>query len=242
MGSEELMGFGVMPCAGNRSSGIASAPTRGRRANTDGPKESSGESVNCSGGHALPRIAIAPLPRGGGGVEAAARHSWRGSTAMRALQIQAPGRAEVVDIAMPQPGPGEVRVRVSLVNTCPQWDLHLDAGEPMFVGQQIPYPYTSGQPGHEMVGVVDAIGEGVTAFRVGQRVAAWRDAGHHRQGCYAEYVSRLEANILPVPDPVGSAIASLELAMCVAVSVLPLKRLGAIAGKRAAVNGLGPAG
>jgi NADPH:quinone reductase-like Zn-dependent oxidoreductase len=106
---------------------------------------------------------------------------------MRALQIQAPGRAEVVDIAMPQPGPGEVRVRVSLVNTCPQWDLHLDAGEPMFVGQQIPYPYTSGQPGHEMVGVVDAIGEGVTAFRVGQRVAAWRDAGHHRQGCYAEY-------------------------------------------------------
>ncbi|HPO74515.1 MAG TPA: alcohol dehydrogenase, partial [Armatimonadota bacterium] len=64
---------------------------------------------------------------------------------MRALQIQAPGRAEVVDIAMPQPGPGEVRVRVTLVNTCPQWDLHLDAGEPMFVGQQISYPYTAGQ-------------------------------------------------------------------------------------------------
>ena len=37
-------------------------------------------------------------------------------------------------------------------------------------------------------------------------------------------------------------IASLELAMCVAVSLLPLKKLDAIAGKRAAVNGLGPAG
>ena len=162
---------------------------------------------------------------------------------MRALQIQAPGRAEVVDIAMPQPGPGEVRVRVTLVNTCPQWDLHLDAGEPMFVGQQISYPYTAGQPGHEMVGVVDAIGEDVTTFRVGQRVAAWRDAGHHRQGCYAEFVNHLEANLLPVPDHVKDrAVASLELAMCVAVSILPLKRLGAIEGKRAAVNGLGPAG
>ena len=58
---------------------------------------------------------------------------------MKALQIMAPGRAEVIQLPVPQPAPGEVLVRVSLVNTCPQWD-HLDAGEPMFVGHQIPYP------------------------------------------------------------------------------------------------------
>lgn len=162
---------------------------------------------------------------------------------MKALQIMAPGRAEVVDIPMPQPAPGEVLVRVSLVNTCPQWDLHLDAGEPMFVGHTIPYPYTPGQPGHEMTGVVAGLGEGVTSFRIGQRVAAWRDAGHDRQGCYAEYVCHNADHLLPVPDSVDDrGIASLELAMCLAVSVLPLKKLDAIAGKRAAVNGLGPAG
>jgi threonine dehydrogenase-like Zn-dependent dehydrogenase len=162
---------------------------------------------------------------------------------VKALQIMAPGRAEVIQLPVPQPAPGEVLVRVSLVNTCPQWDLHLDAGEPMFVGHQIPYPYTPGQPGHEMTGTVAAVGEGVEEFRVGQRVAAWRDAGHDRQGCYAEYVCHNTDHLLPVPDSVDDrGIASLELAMCVAVSVLPLKKLDAIAGKRAAVNGLGPAG
>ncbi len=162
---------------------------------------------------------------------------------MRALQILAPGKAEVIDLPVPQPAPGEVLTRVSLINTCPQWDLHADANEPMFVGHRFDYPYTVGQPGHEMTGVVAAVGEGVQAFAVGQRVAAWRDAGHHRQGCYAEYVCHAEDHLLPVPEGLEDRqVASLELAMCVAVLLPALKALGAIAGKRAAVNGLGPAG
>jgi threonine dehydrogenase-like Zn-dependent dehydrogenase len=162
---------------------------------------------------------------------------------MRSLQIVAPGRAEVVELPVPKPAPGEVLARITLVNTCPQWDLHLAAAEPMFVGHRINYPYTPGQPGHEAVGVVAGLGEGVTAFREGQRVACWRDAGHHRPGCYAEFVCHVADDLLPLPDPVEDrAAASLELAMCLGVSLLPPKALDAVRGRRAAVNGLGPAG
>jgi threonine dehydrogenase-like Zn-dependent dehydrogenase len=162
---------------------------------------------------------------------------------MKALLVTAPLRAEVVETPMPSPGEGEVLVRVSQTNTCPQWDLHLAANEPMFVGHQFHYPYTVGQPGHEMVGVVEALGAGVTAFTVGQRVAAWRDPGHEIPGCYAEYVCRPVEHLLAVPENLSDRqAASLELAMCVSSSVLPLRTLGAIAGRTAAVNGLGPAG
>ncbi len=162
---------------------------------------------------------------------------------MRCLQILEPGRAEVLDLPVPEPGPREVRVKVTCCNTCPQWDLHLAAGEPMFVGATLQYPYTPGQPGHEMTGVVDAVGAEVTAFRPGQHVVAWKDAGHQRAGCYAEYVLMAEEHLLAVPADVDPLrVASIELAMCVAVCVLDLRAMGAVAGRRAAVNGLGPAG
>jgi threonine dehydrogenase-like Zn-dependent dehydrogenase len=162
---------------------------------------------------------------------------------MKALMVTAPGAAEVIEVPRPAPQIGEVLVRVSQCNTCPQWDLHLAANEPMFVGHQFHYPYTLGQPGHEMVGTVEAVGDGVVGFDRGAKVAAWRDAGHQRQGCYAEYVAVAAENLLLVPDHLAdSRVASLELAMCVAVSVLPLLKLDAIAGQSAAVNGLGPAG
>ncbi|NUP99817.1 MAG: alcohol dehydrogenase catalytic domain-containing protein, partial [Armatimonadetes bacterium] len=162
---------------------------------------------------------------------------------MRAIQIMAPGKSAVVELPIPEPGPDEVRVRVVATNTCPQWDLHLAAGEPMFVGQSLPYPYTPGQPGHEMTGVVDAVGREVTGLAVGQSVAAWRDAGHGRQGCYAEYVLMRAADVLAVPAELEPRqVASLELAMCVSVCLLDLLPMDAIAGRRAGVNGLGPAG
>ncbi|MCC7495370.1 MAG: alcohol dehydrogenase catalytic domain-containing protein [Fimbriimonadaceae bacterium] len=162
---------------------------------------------------------------------------------MKSLQILAPGRAELVDRPLPEPGPGQVRVAVICCNTCPQWDLHLDAGEPMFVGARLDYPYTPGQPGHEMAGRVDALGAGVSSFEVGQLVAAWRDQGHQREGCYADYVICEADNLLAVPagtDPLR--VASLELAMCVSVCLLDLAPCQAVPGQRAAVNGLGPAG
>lgn len=162
---------------------------------------------------------------------------------MKSLQIKAPGEVELLDLPIPEPGADEVRVKVVMCNTCPQWDLHLSAGEPMFVGSTLNYPYTPGQPGHEMTGIVDAVGAGVTDFSVGQRVAAWKDAGHNRPGCYAEYVVHDQDNLLVVPDDVApERVCSLELAMCVSACAMILHDMNAVEGKLAAVNGLGPAG
>lgn len=167
----------------------------------------------------------------------------RVSRMMKALQIVEKNRAEVVQVPVPVPGPGQVLVKVSAVATCPQWDLHIYHGKPMFVTQdRVPYPYQAGQPGHEMTGYVADVGPDTTLLP-GQRVCAWRDGGHHRPGCYAEYVVMDEAHLIVVPtDLHDSELASLELAMCVAASVLRLRQMTGIRNKRCAVNGLGPAG
>jgi len=162
---------------------------------------------------------------------------------MQALQYVGPGRVELRELPDPRPGRGEVVMKVLAVTTCPHWDLHLMAGEPMFPGHELEYPYTPGQPGHEAMGEVAEVGRGVEALRVGQRVVAWRDRGHDKPGCYAQYVLAEPDDLLAIPDDLtGEQVASLELAMCVQVSIDQLTRLEAIEGKRVAVCGLGPAG
>jgi threonine dehydrogenase-like Zn-dependent dehydrogenase len=162
---------------------------------------------------------------------------------MKLLQIEAPGREVWKDAPVPSPGPGEVLVRIRGIATCPHWDLHILGGQPMFPGMKLEYPYLPGQPGHEAVGEVVALGAGVTALRVGASVAVWRDTGARPQGCYAQFnVSRVD-DLLEVPASLGAAdIASLELAMCVEVSFQQLARLGGVAGRRVGLAGLGPAG
>jgi len=165
------------------------------------------------------------------------------NTSMKILQITAPGQVEWRTTAVPTPAAGEVLVKVAAVTTCPHWDLHLMSGEPMFPGVPLPYPYPPGQPGHEMTGEVLALGGGVTALAVGDHVAAWRDAGASRQGCYAQFVACKVDDLLKVPDTLApEAVASLELAMCVQVSFNQLQRLDAVRGQRVGVGGLGPAG
>lgn len=162
---------------------------------------------------------------------------------MKQLQILAPGEVAWQDVPVPEPGPAEVLVKVSMVNTCPHWDMHLLDGVPMFPGGTIQYPYTPGQPGHEAVGEVVALGAGVDDLPVGSRIACWRDAGHDRPGCYAQYVVMARDNVLPLPDHVTwEQACSLELAMCVQVSVEQLERNRLLAGKRIGISGLGPAG
>ena len=162
---------------------------------------------------------------------------------MKQLQIVAPGRVEWRDVPIPEPGPGQVLVKILGVTTCPHWDLHLMDGVSMFPGGTIDYPYTPGQPGHEAVGEIVALGAGVTGLAVGMRVAAWRDQGHHVPGCYAQYNCLKAENAIEVPaDLEAEAIASLELAMCVQVCFAPLLTLDTVRGKRFGVSGLGPAG
>ncbi len=66
----------------------------------------------------------------------------------------------------PEPGPGEVRVRVSVCGVC-RTDLHLAEGD---LAPHAPRRV----PGHEIVGTVDALGPGATRFRLGERIGiAW---------------------------------------------------------------------
>lgn len=76
------------------------------------------------------------------------------------------GRVEAAEREAPRPGPGQVRIRVRACGVC-RTDLHV-------VDDDLPTPRLPRIPGHEIVGVVDALGEGVDAaaagFDVGDRV------------------------------------------------------------------------
>ena len=163
---------------------------------------------------------------------------------MKIVQVTEPGgKFRILDVPVPRPGRDEVLMKVDAVTTCPQWDLHLAHNEPMFVGHRFVYPYTPGQPGHEATGSVEGLGDGVTDFEIGERVSAWRDTGHDAPGCYAQYVVHKAANLIRVPSYLPpEATAPVELAMCVASTFVMLKEMGAIAGRRFGICGLGPAG
>ncbi len=162
---------------------------------------------------------------------------------MKILQMMGPREPVLHEVATPQPGPGEVLMRIAAVTTCPQWDLHLRHAEPMFVGHRFEFPYTPGQPGHEATGVIEAVGPGVSGLAAGDRVSAWRDAGHHAPGCYAQFVVHKAENVIRVPEELpDEALAPVELAMCVATVFRMLRDMGAVAGRRFGVTGLGPAG
>lgn len=82
---------------------------------------------------------------------------------MRAMVLREPGRLlELTELPVPEPGPGQVRLRVRACAVC-RTDLHVVDGE-------LPDPKLPLIPGHEIVGVVDAVGPGVTAFGPGERV------------------------------------------------------------------------
>ncbi len=162
---------------------------------------------------------------------------------MKALIIEGIGKAEWKEVAPMMPGPGEVLSRVLYTATCPHWDMHLFRGKPMFPGMKLSYPITTGKPGHEMSGEVVAVGEGVTDLKVGDRIATWRDEGIEKNGTYGEYSLQESSSLLKIPrerDPLE--YASLELAMCVASTVLDIERYAPLRGKKIFVQGLGPAG
>jgi len=160
---------------------------------------------------------------------------------MKILQIQSPGHAPLIEIADPTPGPGEVTVRIEAIASCPQWDLTMMAGRDIFDRAGLPhYPALPGQPGHEMTGIVESIGPGVTGFAPGDAVVAWRTMGEDKPGYYAEKACVPVCDLLPRPAHLTAAeTAGLEMAMCVAACFLAPPDL---AGERVSIGGLGPAG
>ncbi len=165
------------------------------------------------------------------------------STRMHILELEAPNRATWKEVVLPAPRPNEVLVKIVGVATCPQWDLHMFEGSPMFPGASLNYPLVPGQPGHEAMGEVVSVGANVHAFSPGMHVAAWRDPGNRRMGCYAQYVPLPADDLIEIDGSLtAEEISSLELAMCVQGSFNRLRQCGGIEGKRVAIGGLGPSG
>ena len=90
---------------------------------------------------------------------------------MKAARVTAAGAGlEIVELEVPDPGPGEVRIRVHACGVCNSDAIIVEGRRP-----GISYPRV---PGHEVAGVVDALGTGVTQWRKGQRVAVGWHGGH----------------------------------------------------------------
>jgi NADPH2:quinone reductase len=136
---------------------------------------------------------------------------------MKAIRIHNPGEPEVLtyeEVPTPQPGPGEARVKLAAagVNFI---DVYQRKGL-----YQLNLPFIGGQEGS---GVVDAVGEGVTEVKPGDKVAYTSV-----QGSYAEYVIVPVARLIPVPDGVSledAAAAMLQglTAHYLATSTYPLQ-------------------
>ncbi len=110
---------------------------------------------------------------------------------MNAIAIREPGGPEVLEpvaLPVPQPGAGELRIKVAAAGV-----NRPDVFQRM--GMYPPPPGASALPGLEVSGVVDAVGEGVTRYRPGEAVVALLAGGG-----YAEYAIAPEATTLPAPD------------------------------------------
>ena len=81
---------------------------------------------------------------------------------MRQVLLASAGELRIEEGPLPEPGPGELRVRAQAVGICGS-DLHALAGEHPFINLPV-------VPGHEAAGVVDAVGEGVEGFTTGEAV------------------------------------------------------------------------
>src|SRR5580693_6142522 len=93
---------------------------------------------------------------------------------MRAVQVSRPnGPFEIVEREIPEPGPGSIRIKVQACGICHSDSIVKDG---LFPGIQ--YPRV---PGHEVAGVVDAVGTGVARWKPGQRVGVgWHGAERGR--------------------------------------------------------------
>ncbi|MBK1787928.1 NADPH:quinone reductase [Prauserella cavernicola] len=131
---------------------------------------------------------------------------------MRAAVYRSTGPAaevlEVVELELPEPGPGEVRVRIVTSGINPtDWKRRAGLTGRTPDGFQVPH--------HDGAGVVDAVGSGVDGLVVGQRVWLYLAAFGNRYGTAAEYAVVPAVRAVPLPDG-----ASDELGACLGVPAL----------------------
>ncbi len=114
---------------------------------------------------------------------------------MKAIRVHTTGGPEVLrldDLALPEPGPGELRIRVEAAGVN-YIDVYQRTGQ-----YKTATPFV---PGQEAAGTVAALGPGVTRFRVGDRVACY----HGGLGAYAEYALAPADRVVALPDRVSAA-------------------------------------
>jgi NADPH2:quinone reductase len=126
---------------------------------------------------------------------------------MKAIRVHKFGGPDVLqldEVPDPQPGPGQVLVRIRAAGVNPV-DTYIRSGAYTMTP---PLPYV---PGTDAAGVVEAVGEGATRFRKGDRVYVVRTAGPPLTGGYAELAVCQEPMVQPLPASVsfsqGAAVA-----------------------------------
>jgi len=176
---------------------------------------------------------------------------------MKAVQISKPGgNFEVVERPIPEPGRGQVRIKVEACGIC-----HSDAlvKEGMWPGLQFPRV-----PGHEIAGRIDKLGPDVTLWKPGQRVGVGWHGGHcfecepcrrgdfvnckfekitaiHFDGGYQEYMVAPAEAVAAMPDDLPADEAAPLL--CAGITVYnALRNSGARSGELVAVQGIGGLG
>ncbi len=107
----------------------------------------------------------------------------------------------VEDVERPEPGPGEVRVRVEVSGINPtDWKSRSGATPRPIDGFQVPH--------HDGAGVIDAVGDGVDPGRNGQRVWLWLAAAGRQWGTCAEWTVVPEAMAVPLPAGVSAELGA----------------------------------
>jgi L-iditol 2-dehydrogenase len=144
---------------------------------------------------------------------------------LRAAMFYAPKDVRMEDVPVPEPGPGEVLVRIHAALTCGTDVKSYKRGHPTLF-KTMPSPF-----GHEFAGEIEAVGEGVDDWRPGMRVVAANSAPCNRcyyckvgdqsmceeleflNGAFAEYIvvpSRIvDQNLFEIPEGVGFSRAAL---------------------------------
>src|SRR5215469_14359365 len=121
---------------------------------------------------------------------------------MRAAFYEANGPAvevlRVGEIATPEPGPGEVRVKLAVSGVNPS-DVKSREGRTRKIAFPRVIPHSDG------AGVIDKVGSGVAPARVGERVWVWNGQWKRAFGTAAEYVVLPEALAVRLPDHIGFA-------------------------------------
>jgi D-arabinose 1-dehydrogenase-like Zn-dependent alcohol dehydrogenase len=177
---------------------------------------------------------------------------------MRAVQVaHAGGPLEIVELEIPEPEPGTVRIKVQACGICHSDTVTKDG---LFPGIQ--YPRV---PGHEVIGLIDAVGPNVPRWTVGQRVGVGWNGGYcgycdscrkgnffacetstqvtgvTRDGGYAEYMIAPSSALAVVPEQLSAEEAA--PLMCAGVTTFNcLRNSGARPGDVVAVIGLGGLG